>query len=373
MRIGYATVVKLLRAGATVVTTTRFPCDAALRYSREDDFSDWSHRLRVVGPLELSDIRLVEAFCTSLLAAFPRIHVLINNAAQTLTRPAGWFVRMAELESHATVALSSAARGLLGAPATFAPTLRIAPPPPEPPVEQPSPWVGDATTTGGTIATGGLVGCADGRDAVATSSSVDSTMGSAIMCASDTTTKPDAAGTLMEASSSSAAAALALADFPERQLDESRQPLDLTGVNSWSRRLGEVGTMEVVQTLAANAAAPFVLCNRLCAALAAAHADSDAAESEGGGGFCSHVINVTAVEGKFSVGKKSHAHPHTNMGKAALNMLTFTSATSFYQQHRILMNSVDTGCKSCCRGLELLPIPMPLAPLLTRATCTRAP
>jgi NAD(P)-dependent dehydrogenase (short-subunit alcohol dehydrogenase family) len=85
------------------------------------------------------------------------------------------------------------------------------------------------------------------------------------------------------------------------------------------------------------------------------------------------VINVTAVEGKFSVGKKSHAHPHTNMGKAALNMLTFTSATSFYQQHRILMNSVDTGCKSCCRGLELLPIPMPLAPLLTRATCTRAP
>ena len=55
------------------------------------------------------------------------------------------------------------------------------------------------------------------------------------------------------------------------------------------------------------------------------------------------MINVTAVEGKFSVGKKSHAHPHTNMGKAALNMLTFTSAASFYQQYRVLMNSVDTG------------------------------
>ena len=58
---------------------------------------------------------------------------------------------------------------------------------------------------------------------------------------------------------------------------------------------------------------------------------------------CSLIVNVTAVEGKFSVGKKSHAHPHTNMGKAALNMLTFTSAASYYQQYGVLMNSVDTG------------------------------
>lgn len=91
--------------------------------------------------------------------------------------------------------------------------------------------------------------------------------------------------------------------------------------------------MEMVQTLAANAAAPFILCSRL------AHALRPLEEGEP----CSHVVNVTAVEGKFSVGKKSHAHPHTNMGKAALNMLTFTSASSFYAQYRVLMNSVDTG------------------------------
>mgnify|MGYP002878239721 CR=1 FL=1 len=91
--------------------------------------------------------------------------------------------------------------------------------------------------------------------------------------------------------------------------------------------------MEVAQTLAANAAAPFILCDRLAAVLAPAGDDEP----------CSAVINVTAVEGKFSVGKKSHAHPHTNMGKAALNMLTFTSASSLYQTYRVLMNSVDTG------------------------------
>ena len=105
----------------------------------------------------------------------------------------------------------------------------------------------------------------------------------------------------------------------------------------------QVGTVEAVQTLAANAAAPFVLCNRLCPALAAPSAGGGDGPDGACSAACSHVINVTAVEGKFSVGKKSHAHPHTNMGKAALNMLTFTSATSFYQQHRILMNSVDTG------------------------------
>jgi len=123
-----------------------------------------------------------------------------------------------------------------------------------------------------------------------------------------------------------------LADFPRGLLDESRQPLDLSGINSWSRRLGEVSTVEMCQTLAANAAAPFILCNRLAPLLKA---------SDGEG--YSHVINVTAVEGKFSVGKKSTVHPHTNMAKAALNMLTFTSAASFFQQYKCLMNSVDTG------------------------------
>ena len=52
MRIGYATVLKLLRAGAHVLTTTRYPHDAARRYAREPDFDAFAPRLEVVGPLE---------------------------------------------------------------------------------------------------------------------------------------------------------------------------------------------------------------------------------------------------------------------------------------------------------------------------------
>ena len=82
VRIGYQIVLKLLRAGAFVLTTTRYPADAVQRYAREPDFGDWCDRLEIMGPVELSDIRLVERFCDDLLARFPRIHVLINNAAQ---------------------------------------------------------------------------------------------------------------------------------------------------------------------------------------------------------------------------------------------------------------------------------------------------
>ncbi|CAE7205184.1 unnamed protein product, partial [Symbiodinium necroappetens] len=74
VRIGFQIVLKLLRAGAFVLTTSRFPCDCALRYSKEPDYHEWRERLEVCGPLELCDLRLVERFCQQLLRRFPRIH-----------------------------------------------------------------------------------------------------------------------------------------------------------------------------------------------------------------------------------------------------------------------------------------------------------
>ena len=84
--------------------------------------------------------------------------------------------------------------------------------------------------------------------------------------------------------------------------------------------------------MAANAVAPFILCGRLRPALAATEEDPR----------WGHIINVSALEGKFSVGKKGSGHPHTNMAKAALNMLTCTSATALSQE-KVLINCVDTG------------------------------
>ncbi|CAL1157150.1 unnamed protein product [Cladocopium goreaui] len=122
-----------------------------------------------------------------------------------------------------------------------------------------------------------------------------------------------------------------LEDFPEGELDESRQPLDRSMTNSWSRRIESVGTVELLQTLAANTAAPFILCSRLAGVI-----------GPKGDGPYGHIVNVSALEGKFSVKNKSSGHPHTNMAKAALNMMTHTACKDMFRR-RILMNCVDTG------------------------------
>ena len=119
VRIGYEIVLKLLRAGCHVICTTRFPADAAARYAAEADFDEWHERLELVGPLELANVRQVEAFCAEICRRFRRIHFLINNAAQTLTREAGWFVRMDALEETAEKALPPKARAMLSSSESF--------------------------------------------------------------------------------------------------------------------------------------------------------------------------------------------------------------------------------------------------------------
>ena len=105
---------------------------------------------------------------------------------------------------------------------------------------------------------------------------------------------------------------------------------DLDAVNSWTRRVHEVDALEVLEVQLCNVTAPFVLVSRLRPALAASAARRK------------YVVNVSAMEGQFGRGYKGPGHPHTNMAKAALNMLTRTSAVEMLTDD-ILMTSVDTG------------------------------
>ena len=118
--------------------------------------------------------------------------------------------------------------------------------------------------------------------------------------------------------------------FPEGHLDQDLQQVDLRDRNSWRFLLAEVSTVELLETQLVNAVAPFVLNARL-KPLMLATADRD-----------KHIVNVSAVEGQFYRRWKTTRHPHTNMAKAALNMMTRTAATD-YHGDGIHMNSVDTG------------------------------
>lgn len=106
---------------------------------------------------------------------------------------------------------------------------------------------------------------------------------------------------------------------------------DLAHTNSWVQTVGEVDTTELLEVQLCNSVAPFVLVSRLRPALAAS------------GARRKYVVNVSAMEGQFSRGYKGPGHPHTNMAKAALNMLTRTSAKEMFEADRILMTAVDTG------------------------------
>src|SRR5882672_3750834 len=113
VKIGYQAGLKLLRAGARLIVTTRFPRDSAARYAREPDFAEWSDRLVIFG-LDLRHTPSVEAFCMEMLATEQRLDFIINNACQTVRRPRDFYEHMRETETAALSSMPEHVRRLLG-------------------------------------------------------------------------------------------------------------------------------------------------------------------------------------------------------------------------------------------------------------------
>ena len=282
VKIGYQAGIKLLRAGAALIVTTRFPRDSALRYAREPDFDEWGDRLEIFG-LDLRHTPSVEAFCRHILATRTRLDFIVNNACQTVRRPPEFYRHMMELETASLGSMPDAARGLLGE------------------------YEG--------LRGYDLVG--EGTPALLESSSTNAVGLTHAAELSQAPLLPDddrPAGHL----------------FPEGQLDQDLQQVDLRGRNSWRLTLEEVSSVELLETQLVNAVAPFVLNGKL-KPLMMRTPERD-----------KHIVNVSAVEGQFYRRFKTTKHPHTNMAKAALNMMTRTSAAE-YHADGIHMNSVDTG------------------------------
>ena len=237
IKIGYQVALRLLRDGARVIVTTRFPADAAGRFEAEADRHQWQGRLRVEG-LDLHRLPAVEEFTRDLLASEPALDILINNAAQTIRRPPAFYRHLLASE-QALLQLEA----------------------------------GPEAARGGLELTG---------------------------------------------------------HFPPGRYDRDGQQVDMRPTNSWRLRLDEIETVEMLEVQVVNAVAPFLLNARLKPLLL---------RSPFARRF---IVNVSAMEGQFGRESKTVYHPHTNMAKAALNMMTRTSAAD-YARDGIYMNSVDTG------------------------------
>jgi NAD(P)-dependent dehydrogenase (short-subunit alcohol dehydrogenase family) len=285
VKIGYQAALKLLRAGAQVVALTRFPVDAAHRYAQEPDYAQFRDRLQVHG-LDLRHTPSVELFARWLGEQLPRLDFILNNACQTVRRPAGFFRHLLDREAGGSGSL---------------------------PVEQRAPLARHDALLGSLPA------------------HADHSRGQALA----TLARGYPEGLVHSAALSQRryldedfleGEAL----FPEGRYDEDRQQVDLREVNSWRLRLHEVQTPELLEVQLVNAIAPYILNARLKPLMMRSGARD------------LHIVNVSAMEGQFYRTTKTDRHPHTNMAKAALNMMTRTSAPD-YVRDGIHMNAVDTG------------------------------
>ena len=287
VKIGYQAGIKLLRGGVRLIVTTRFPRDSALRYAQEPDFADWQDRLEIFG-LDLRHTPSVEAFCRHVLAKYPRLDFIINNACQTVRRPPDFYAHMMARENGSLHDLPPAAAKLLGAYE-------------------------------------GLRGYHLLPEAGRADLPVSQSRGPASSAAGITHA---AALSQLPLLAEELAAQQAL--FPTGKLDQDLQQVDLREKNSWRFLMHEVPTVELLEVQLVNAIAPFLLNARL-KPLMLRTPERD-----------KHIVNVSAVEGQFYRKFKTTRHPHTNMAKAALNMMTRTSAADYYADG-IHMNAVDTG------------------------------
>ena len=289
LKIGYHAVLMMLRSGATVIATTRFPVDSAMRYAKEKDFDQWKDRLHIHG-LDLRHTPSVEIFAAFIEHKFDRLDIMINNAAQTVRRPPGFYAHLMENELLNYHDVESRAQILLKNHQDFKTELNQI-------------SHGDISTEKALPVTWHGEGPGVGIRASAELSQIPYSYDNSL---------------------------IAEEVFPEGQLDADLQQVDLRKTNSWRMRLGEVPTPELLEVQLVNAIAPFVLINRLIGLMRKDYTGKK------------HIVNVTAMEGKFYRFKKEDRHPHTNMAKAALNMMTHTSASDFAKDG-IFMNAVDTG------------------------------
>ena len=363
VKIGFEIGLKLLRAGASLVATTRFPADAAKRYAAESDFDTWRHRLQIHA-VDLRDVSALERFCDFLKATLPRLDVVVNNACQTVRRPVSYYSHLLPAEQRMEAAVRAAriragSSGIQGEEegGTLAReddderlfsllaqhalrSLSSSRGPQSPGGEA---GESDAIVKGGLIDGGGGGGGGgvarewdDPDEFYPTPAQL-----SQLKVAPEDHTLSVTPGLNGE--------------LPAGRLDVNGQQIDLRTHNSWLLKLEDVSVPELVEVMAINTLAPFLLNSRLQPLLAATakagcprreddkeddHGKKEhAAESAAGAAF---IVNVSAMEGKF-YRHKTPNHPHTNMAKAALNMMTRTSAAELAKRDSVYMTAVDTG------------------------------
>ncbi|KAH9586149.1 Short-chain dehydrogenase/reductase SDR [Trypanosoma melophagium] len=304
IKIGFAMALSLVRCGVCLVGTARFVHEALARFQEEIDYEDWKDRLHFFS-LDLQDMWVVTLFCAFVTQRFPKLFAIINNAAQTIARTREYNAHVRQLEEqppqdlhHALYQDETAKEWhlffLSHSSVTIGEPLSIECHPHEQQVRDTKDIT--VTTNGNNI----ISHTGNEQHALVTTNLTINNSHLRVF---------DRYDTLAEES-----------DHREK--------------NSWVMRLADVQGSETAETMVINALLPLIINSKLKRCLLNREGDPVPNEAR-------FIMNVSAMEGQFYRFKQV-AHPHTNMVKAALNMMTRTSGED-YAQDGIYMNSVDTG------------------------------
>ena len=294
-KIGMYIALRLLRDGAHTTITTRFPKDAVRRFAAMEDAGDWLHRLKVVG-IDLRDPTQVISLTDDVAADGP-LDIIINNACQTVRRLPGAYSHLIDGENAPLPTAESLGVRSLPEMVTF-----------------------DRISEAHPAAIAGAL--SDTAVAHHEGESAEHAL-AAHNAASLTALALKAGGASLDAHLAGTA------------IDAGGLIPDIQDNNSWTQVLDEVDPLELLEVQFCNSIAPFLINSRLRPALRAAVEN---------GARRAYIVNVSAMEGQFGGRRyKGAGHPHTNMAKAALNMMTRTSSAELFETDRILMTAVDTG------------------------------
>jgi len=357
-KIGYETAVRLLQCGALVVVTTRFPHQAARRFAKDVRTSSSTDRLHVYG-IDFRHLQSMTDFCDHVLEHYPIIDIIVHNAAQTIRRPPAYYRELFEEEQRLVECPFSEVSEIVK-------HVGIDPHRLEKDEDLLSHIMSKETAVAHRLRNKAKRTMALELSCSSPLDSVPSHVAELLRRAQTAVEETKASGIKSDPVAALFSSALAVVPllpsdrdaelqkeelFPASLRDIHGEPLDLRTSTSWTAPLDNVPLLELMEVLVVNSVAPFLLTSRLLPGLRGA-----AASSKGYGG--AFVVNVSSSEGMFDASKpKGSEHPHTNMGKAALNMLTRTIANDLASQN-VFVTSADTGWIS-----QMRPNPKVLPPL----------
>ncbi len=296
IKIGFYTARQLLRCGAKVIVTTRFANDCLIRFQNEPDYSEYKDRLEIY-QVDFLKFNQLHQFIFDITNKYNRIHILINNAAQTIKRPEQFYLHMKNIIATDT---NNNIKNIYGEPFE---TIDYY----EPNNQTINSNKKRKYITNANYAKNKIIKLEDNQ--VISNNHHESTDNNELINNDHESTD---------------------IYFPKGQYDEFGQQIDLRPKTNWIAKIDEINPLECAELFTINSIAPFYLIGQLKNKMKSTNDTK------------SWIINVSSMEGSFNRKFKTGYHPHNNMAKASLNMITRTCAKE-YADDNIVMLSVDTG------------------------------